>query len=245
MKLFSKSTAEPPPDDAALVPSPAKPFAVIVAEVLKERLPRAPFPDLRLALETVGPDILSSLDILSRLLLLEAIELLPIAEFLQRIENAATPARAACDKLETIAEDLASLTAQAEAMAASGDFDPAAFAALRGKIEALQNRRADATPLRMATDKLVAVLDEVGAQVHQLTRFQNGRSPRIGAWFGLASHPMNGPKCITDPVTRAKKILAIADSASAELARLERGELPEPYKSKRESVSILNLQFWI
>jgi hypothetical protein len=250
MKLFGKSsTLELPPDNAADASPPDKPFTEIIADVLHERLPRVPVPDLRSAIEILGPDILQSLEMLNRRRILEAIELLPIDKFSERIASASKPARAARDNLATVSRDLALLNTQAEEISASGDFNPAAFAELRGKISALQSRLADATPLRLATEKLVSVIEEVGAHIHQLSRLQNDRSPSIGLFFGRASHGSVSAKVITDPVVRTTRILEIAETALTELERLQRGELPEAHKpngfGNRERVSIMNLSFWV
>jgi hypothetical protein len=253
MKLpFTRNTLELPPEPAAAEAPPIKPLVEIIADVLHERLPRGPVPDLREFIETISPDISQSRESVSRRWISEAIELLPIEDFVAQIEGAAKPVLAAREKLATVSRDLRLLNAQAEEMSASGDFDPSAFAEIRGKISALQSRLADAMPLRQATDKLVHVIEEVGAKIRPLARLQTGRSPSIGSWFGSASHAGNGAKVILDPVVRATRILEIADTALEELARLQRGELPEPFprnpngvSSEREHVVIRSISFWI
>jgi hypothetical protein len=250
LNLFAKSAPLAPPDIAADASPPVKSnFQNALVEEALRRLPRHCASTPKDMLETFGPDVAVTVELHSRLLVLDAIELLPLEDFTARIGSADKDVRDALAKHKAIGEEIEKLTRRENELAVVGDCSPRIAAELHGELEAQRSRHTRFEPLLKATENLVVTLEEIGRQIAPLARLQTDRTPKLGRWHGSASHPMHSPKAITDSAARAKKILEVADTALEELARLERGELPPPFppsvfSGPREHIVIRNISFW-
>jgi hypothetical protein len=253
LSLFAKSAPLASPDIAADASPPVKSnFQNTLVEEALRRLPRHCASSVKDMLEIIGPDVAVTVELHSRRLILDAIELLPLEDFTARIGSADKDVRDALAKHKVIGEEIEKLTRRENELATADDCSPRIAAELHGELEAQRSRHARFTPLLTATENLIHTLEEIGRLIAPLARLQTDRTQKLGRWFGSASHPMHSPKAITAADVRSKKILEVADTALTEIKALQRGELPEPFRrnpngvsSDREHVSLMNISFWI